>query len=319
VATARKETRWLETTGPDGEEVRVPVATVYGASDGPTFTVIAGVHASEYVGLEAVKRVFQTVDENELRGRLITVPCLCVPAFFGLGMHVNPIDGVNPGRAFPGDPEGSHTQRIVNLAWEELVIGAQADYVMDVHGGDLEEELVEYSQVNLTGNEAVDKEAERLALALDMPYFVRRPKPEQLPTENTGLHPLAATHGIPAVLGECGSHGDLDESRVAIHYKGITNALKHLDMLPGTPHIDNPHPMLLHRFTGISAPVDGFWYPWVKKGDVIRKGQTVGEMRDFFHQPQALITSDEDALILGVITVPARREGDLLMGLGTLD
>lgn len=316
--SGRKETGFLETKGPDGEEVRVPVATVYGGKDGPTFTVVAGVHGAEFVGIEAVKRVFQWIDEDQVAGRLITVPCLSVPAFFNLTPHVNPIDGVNPGRAFPGDPDGSYTERMVHLVWDELVVRAGADYVMDTHGGDMEEVLVDYSQVNLTGNTDVDERAEALALSLDMPYFVRREAPEELPMAETGLHPLAASHGIPAVLGESGSHGVLDEDKVAVHFKGITNALKHLGMIPGIPMTTN-RPMLLHRFTGVFAPVDGFWYPSVQAGDIVRKGQTVGEMRDFFHRPLSICVSDEDALILGVMTIPARRKGEMLMGFGTLD
>jgi hypothetical protein len=77
--------------------------------------------------------------------------------------------------------------------------------------------------------------------------------------------------------------------------------------------------MLLHRFAGIAAPCEGFWYPVVKKGDVITKGQAVGEIRDFFGNPLATVISEENAAILGVMTVPARAKGDMLMGLGTLD
>ena len=77
-------------------------------------------------------------------------------------------------------------------------------------------------------------------------------------------------------------------------------------------------PLELHRFLGVEAPVEGSWYPYVKKGEVVRKGQAIGEMRDFFDAKLAVLSSDEDAAILGVMTIPPRRKGDWVMGLGTL-
>jgi predicted deacylase len=316
VATGTKTTRFLTAQGPASEEIAVAVATVHGKHEGPTMLVMAGCHGLEFDGIEAVKRLFQWIDPAELSGVLITVPCLNMPAFYGLAAHVNPIDNVNPGRAFPGDPNGSYTERMAALVWE-LALGA--DFIIDVHGGDIEEELVDYSQIHLTGVADVDEAAEALALSFDMPFFVKRPKPAELPQTGGSLHSIGASSGKICVLVESGSKGLLDEDCVATHLRGLRNALVHTNMLSGERSSDNPSPMLLHRFTGISAPVDGFWYPSVRKGDVIRKGQTVGEMRDIFHQPVSLVVSDENAAILGVISVVGRRKGEMLLGIGTLD
>jgi hypothetical protein len=313
---AAKETRYLTASTPKDEEIRVPVATATGASDGPTLLVVAGVHGSEYVGIEATKRLFQWVVPERLRGTLITVPCLNLPAFFGLAAHINPVDGRDLGRSFPGDAGGSHSERLTDLVWNALV--QKADFVVDVHGGDLEEELVEYSQVNLTGNTAVDEAGEALARALDMPMFVKRPEPEQRDASG-GLYDMASANGIPAVLSEAGSHGMLDERIVAIHFRGLRNALHHLGMYDGEPTRENPSPLELRRFTGIAAPVDGFWKPYVTKGEIVQKGQPVGEMQDLFGEKLAIVDSDEDAAILGVITIPPRPRGSMLIGLGTIN
>jgi uncharacterized protein len=313
---ASKETRYLTTSTPGNGEITIPVATAVGSGDGPTLLVVAGVHGSEYVGIEATKRLFQWVDSARLRGRLITVPCLNIPAFYGLSAHVNPVDGRDLGRSFPGDPEGSYSERLTDLLWREVV--QAADFVVDVHGGDLEEELVEYAQINLTGNETIDAAGEQLARVLDMPMFLRRPQPADRPTSG-GLFDMASATGIPAVLSEAGSHGVLDERIVAIHFRGLRNALYHLGMYEGDPTREHPNPLLLHRFTGIAAPVDGFWRPYVKKGELVKKGQPVGEMQDVFGEKLAIVNSDEDAAILGVMTIPPRPRGSMLMGLGTLN
>jgi predicted deacylase len=317
VITARKETEYLETQGPNGDEIRIPVGRVAGVTDGPSLVIVGGVHGAEYAGIEAVRRIFSWIDPNSLAGRVATIPCLNVPAFYGFAAHVNPVDGENPARAFPGASDGSYTERMVHLAWDGL-IGA-ADYIVDVHGGDIEEELVDYSQINLSGDERHDARAVSLGLALDMPFFVRRAAPIEPVRSKGTICQIASSEGIPSALAEAGSHAELDESSVNVHLKGLRNVLYHLRMLRGVPTIENPKPLLLHRFAGIAAPCEGFWYPVVKKGDVITKGQAVGEIRDFFGNPLATIISEENAAILGVMTVPARAKGDMLMGLGTLD
>ncbi len=315
--TTRKETRYLEAQAADGSTITVPLATIQGAGDGPRLAIVGGVHGAEYAGIEAVRRLVSWLDPSTLSGIVLAIPCLNLPAFYGFAAHVNPIDGENPARTFPGNPSGSYTERMVNLAWENAL--ANADYIIDVHGGDIEEELVDYSQINLNGEPSHDVAAEALALALDMPFFVRRAAPQQPVTNNGTICQIASSHGIPAALAEAGSHAELDETSVSSHLKGLRNALYHLKMLPGTPTIEHQRPTLLHRFTGIAAPTSGFWYPTVKKGDILTKGQRIGEIRDFFDEPLAAVFCEDNAAILGVMTVPARAEGDMLMGLGTLD
>jgi predicted deacylase len=317
VTRAEKKTGYLDAEAPDGGAIRIPYTTTTGTSDGPTLAIVGGVHGAEYAGIEAVRRIFGWLDPERLSGTVHTVPCLNIPAFYGFAAHVNPVDGENPARRFPGSSTGSYTQRMVGLVWDRLLAGA--DFIVDVHGGDIEEELVDYSQINQNGDPDHDAAAEALALALDMPFFVRRAAPaEPVRTDGT-ICQVASAEGIPAALAEAGSHGRLDEDSVAVHVKGLRNVLYHLRMVPGVPVRENSKPLLLHGFAGVAAPASGFWYPTVTKGEVVYRGQAVGEMRDFFGTPLATVINEEDAAILGIMTVPARAEGEMLMGLGTLD
>jgi len=312
---AHKQTSQLTATTSQGE-IRVPFATVQGKRDGPSLLVVAGTHGSEYAGIEAAKRLFESVKPEHLRGTLFVVPCLNLPAFYGLAAHINPVDGQDLGCTFPGREDGGYSELLSELVWRRFV--EKADFVIDVHGGDLEEELVEYTQINLTGDSEVDAAGERLARALDLPMFLRQPAPENQPTSGS-LFVMAALAGKPAVLAEAGSHGLLDERIVAIHLRGLRNVLYQLGMLDGEPSSENPRPLELHRFTGITAPAEGFWKPYVRKGEIVQRGQPVGEMQDLFGEQLAVVSSDEDAAILGVITIPARPAGSMLMGLGTLN
>lgn len=308
-----KSTRFLTAESREGPEITIPVATVEGVEDGPTMLIVAGVHGSEYVGLEAVRRLHHTVEPGELSGRLITVPCFGLPAFYGFSTHVNPIDGLNPGREFPGDPDGSHTQRAANLLWTEFV--ADADAVVDVHGGDLEEELTEYVQVNLTGNAETDERSIGLAKSFGIELLVASPVPETTPVSGN-LFSMAATLGKAGVLTEAGSHGILDLDLVDWYHDRLLDGLRGFGMLPGeSPVVEHSQ---LHRFGGAFAPIDGCWYPDVLKRDRIDKGQRLGEMRDVFGTHLCDVYSDEDAVVLGVMTIPARLQGSMLLGYATV-
>ena len=310
-----KHTRHLTCESREGPDVTVPVASVDGADDGPTLLVVAGVHGSEYVGIEATRRLFRELDPTKLRGKLITVPVFGVPAFYELAAHTSPIDGADPGRSFPGSAEGSYTERAARLVWDELVDGADA--VIDVHGGDLEEHLVEYTQITQSGNDDVDRRGEELAKALGFPLFVRAPQPEAS-SGDSSLFLAAARHGIPGVLAEAGSHGELDLDLAEEYHQALRGALVHLGMLDG----DLPgtrEPQVLRRFEGIKAPVEGFWTPSVAKGEVIRRGQKVGQMHDLFGEQLADVESHADGVILGVISTPARRKDSMLIGFATFD
>lgn len=309
-----KSTRYLTAESREGPEIRIPVATIEGASDGPTMLIVAGVHGSEYVGLEAVRRLHHTVDPAELSGRLITVPTFGLPAFYGFATHINPIDGLNPGREFPGDPDGSFTQRAAHLLWTELV--TQADAVVDVHGGDLEEHLTEYVQVNLTGDADVDDRSIALARSFGIELMVTSPRPAERPASGN-LFAMAALDGKAGVLTEAGSHGLLDMDLVAWYHDRLLDGLRGMSMLPGEPTAVEHRP--LHRFGGTFAPVEGCWYPSVAEGDTVTAGQQVGEMRDVFGEHVCDVFVDEDAVVLGVMTIPARPEGSMLLGYATLE
>ena len=65
----------------DGEEVQVPVATATGHGEGPTLLVVAGVHGSEYVGIEADEPALsvgrrQSTERDTRHRALPERPCL---------------------------------------------------------------------------------------------------------------------------------------------------------------------------------------------------------------------------------------------------
>ncbi len=313
---AGKSTRIVSEPGPGGDELRIPLAIIEGAGDGPTLAIVAGVHGSEYVGIQSTIKLAREIDPGQLSGRIIIVHIANIPAFFGRSMHICPIDGTNLGSVFPGDPGGGYTEQLAALIWKHAA--EPADYLIDVHGGDLEEILTAYVSWPATGDARVEAESKALADVFDAPLILRKQHPLDKPFVKGGLYDAAAEHGRPAILTEAGSHGILDWTLVDHnHYHGFMNVLKHLHMLPGEPEMWRT-PQQLKSFVGVRATQDGVFYPLVEAGQTVQPGQVIGQLRDFFGDLIMKVESPVHAVVLGVITTPPMPEGGLMAGLGEL-
>lgn len=141
--------------------VQIPVVIINGALPGPTLCITAGVHASEYPGIDAVLRTIVDLRPTDLSGTLIAVPVVNTPMFRARSAFVSPIDGLNLNRTFPGRPDGTISEVIAHVLLNEVV--ALADFHIDCHGGDLPEMLWPYAGYAITGNAAVDERGEAMA------------------------------------------------------------------------------------------------------------------------------------------------------------
>ena len=109
-----------------------------GATPGPTLLVLGAVHGDEYEGVEAIPAVFRRVAPDVLRGALLMVPICNVPAYESV-LRSSPIDGLNLARVFPGDSNGTITQRIAYWITQKLI--KPADLVIDLHSGGVTADL----------------------------------------------------------------------------------------------------------------------------------------------------------------------------------
>ena len=60
----------------------------------------------------------------------------------------------------------------------------------------------------------------------------------------------------------------------------------------------------------------GCWYPWVKTGDMVKKGQKIGEARDFFGELVDDLYASRDGRVLYTITALPVMDGEMIVGIG---
>src|SRR5215472_2601546 len=88
------------------DDVQLEVFCCRGDSTGPLALIIAGVHGDEYEGPAAAFSLTDSLSPDRLHGTVVAVP-VANPSAFEAGTRLNPIDGLNLARTFPGNARGA--------------------------------------------------------------------------------------------------------------------------------------------------------------------------------------------------------------------
>jgi uncharacterized protein len=292
---------------PDGTAVDIPYLDVTGAAPGPRLTIIAGVHGTEYTSIEAVRIFARGLDPAVIAGRITAVPVVNVPAFWARSPFVVPADGENLNRSFPGDPAGGYTEVYAHHVFESFV--ADADYLLDLHAGDLPEALEPFT---LYEESPVESVARDLARAYGLGHVVRQARAERTVGGSTSA--AAADAGIPAIIAESGQNGLVEPGAVDRHLTGLANVVRHLGLLEGDPS-PAPPPCEHQGWHWIRTPVGGWWAPAVPVGTPVADGDLVGTVSALSGELLHEVRAPAAGVPLFLTTSPAVLADGLLLGL----
>ena len=266
-------------TTPSGSQITVPIHYIRGSHDGPRLALLSGVHGDEGLGPLALGRFLRSVDPGELVGSILAIPVANPPAFESRS-RVNGWDGGDLIRLWPGNPEGSITERMAHAIFEAVTNGADA--LIDLHSGTpvLHEYWILYA--NSRGPRAnVTPDIERRSLDLARAFGV---------TQIIRGHPWFGTHmaggnaGIPSLVTEIGGGADYyhnGERYLGVIVGGITNAARHLGMLRGDVELEGNAGIfdIAEEFIATSDP-SGYWIREVAPGQNVKPGALVGRVVD---------------------------------------
>src|SRR5579862_3750876 len=113
-ATARsgeKATGFIQVPVGSDAAAAVPVIVVNGAKPGPRLALVAGSHGTEYASIIALEKLAQSLNPAELSGTVVILPLINLASFAQKVPHLNPVDGKNMNRMYPGNPNGTQTER----------------------------------------------------------------------------------------------------------------------------------------------------------------------------------------------------------------
>jgi predicted deacylase len=289
-----------------------PFIAITGREPGPSVLITAGIHASEYTGTDAAISLGRSLVPAEIRGTVLILPLLNVPGFYERSIYVNPEDNDNLNRLFPGDPQGSWGQRFAHRLLHEILTAF--DHSIDLHAGDLVEDLTPFVIYRETGDAQLDAKITRMVNAYGAPWAVKSSPTGERPGS---LFAVAALNGVAAMLAESGGNGLLKEPDVARHVRGVTNILRAIEVLDGPPD-PVPPTHVLKSFDWLRSPAEGLFRCAVHVDQRVKKGDIVGELVDLVGDPIATVHAPVTGIVLFVVTSPAMKKDGLLLAIGAL-
>jgi hypothetical protein len=293
--------------------IAIAVVIVNGARPGPVLAVVAGSHGTEYASIVAAQRLIARLDPRALSGTVIVVPLVNPASFRQMTAHLNPVDGKNMNRLYPGNPGGTQTERALALVAEQVVKPAQV--VVDLHGGDLDEELRPYSYWLRGGEPAQDAASRDLVLAFGLDHILVQDLDPWNPTSrgNLGGHALAL--GKTVFIAEAGRSGTVEHEDVSLLVEGVLNVMGRLRMLERDVRpVENP--VWLDAGARVAAEGDGMFFASVGRGTYVSAGMTVGRLTDFLGRPVAEVKAPASGVVTFIRGVPSVWPGATLVNVG---
>ena len=268
-----------------GTKLQIPYTLITGAREGLTAVITAGIHSTEYVGVQAAIEIARELDPQKISGTVIVLPIVNRSGFETRGTSLVPEDGKNLNCVFPGDPEGSFSERLAHVVFESFL--ARADCCIDLHSGDNYESLEPF--VYYVGTAPCEAASQAMAACVNTRYAVRSA------CRFGGAYNAASMRGVPSVLIERGGNGLVHWDEVQADKSDIRNILRCMGILAGRPTYYEKKTL---SQIALTAPVTGCWYPAVEIGDYFRAGDALGEIRDYYGETLHTIIAPEDGILL---------------------
>lgn len=295
--TGTKEAHYLTRTTAEGTVLRIPAGIIRGARGGEQITIYGGQHGTEYVGIEAVQRLYRELDPADVRGTLV------------ISLATNEESLLNWMQFAPTVPE-------VKAMMLELGRGSQ--YVINCHGGEFTEAMCPYVICRLLGDAEAEAVAMRMARAFGLPYVSISKYRGEPPPDPSGARPawwlwpkksLGDELGIPEITPEVGEMGGRDDRLMV---GGILNVLRELGFLDG-PAQQHPEPIVIGERYWLTAAEQGMFFPEVEICQDVVQGQRLGVVRDYFGNILQVVEAPAAAKVMNMnVGMPVKKDGFLL-------
>lgn len=270
-----------------------PIAII-ARGDGPTVLLTGGNHGDEFEGPIALRRLIHELDPESVSGRIIVVPGLNQAALRE-GRRLSPIDNGNSNRLFPGHPEGSPTERVVDFVYRELV--KRADIVLDIHSGG--QSMVFEPMI---ATHRLDDPAQAAATApflevFGTPYAVVVDEPDPVGTLDHAVEALGKIFLTTEIWGG----RSLSARTVDLTYRGVCNTLRQAGCIPGEPDfVARPAYVRMIDSSSVIAPCNGLFEPLIDPGAELEVNQVVARIHPFddLASPPAEIRTEIGGVVL---------------------
>ncbi len=294
----------------------VPVICL-SSGTGPTALIMGGNHGDEYEGQITALNLAREVAIEDVRGRLIIIPCLSIEASRA-GTRLWP-DGANFNRSFPGSADGPVNEQLADYLTR--VLFPLSDIVCDIHSGGRSLLFYPMSHMHLVEDPAQRRAMLGGMLAWNTDYHML-----YIDVAGSGLLPNEAERqGKIVVTTELGGGGHVTSRTLRLAKRGLRNTLRHFGILRGEVEtrtsLGLPEAVILRATEAadyIPAPESGLYETLVDPGDRVNSGQPVGRLH-FLERPDRapeVVTSQTGGIVCAIRAIPLTQQGDVVATIG---
>jgi predicted deacylase len=292
----------LEWITDDNKIISFPLGIIEGAKNGPSIVITAGVHGAECCGIAAAIELFNYLNPEMLSGKVVICTCFNKEALESHHAFTVPTDKKPPlvGELFNLPKRATYSEYMTHYFQTEVL--NEADYFIELHGGDVPEEIIDFVMYPITGNKRVDSESKKLAISYNIPLVLSTIVNTRKAQSDRNAEPcfmILASRGIPSILCESGSFGVYNIAYAKRHFHGLINMLSVLGVInEGIAYLKEQQ---YAKYMGnIQNHIDGLWFPVKSVGDSVHKDETVGKITDYFGVSKQEIIAPFDAKIVAL-------------------
>ncbi|WP_129114414.1 succinylglutamate desuccinylase/aspartoacylase family protein [Halegenticoccus tardaugens] len=288
----------------DGSPIGLPVAVINGEREGKTLYVQAASDGDELNGVGVVRRVVPRLDPTEVAGTVLVVGIVNYHAF-QVAEHRNPVDDTKMNRTYPGDENGTSSERIAAATFD---VATRADLVLDLHQGSTSR-MINEVRVRCGRRHRLHRECLELAKTFGCGYVLDQKGPEGQ------LARVGPDQGIPTIDPELGGCVGWDDESIRLGVRGVFNVLRRYGFLDGD--VERERQTRAKGFDQYGSPTGGLVDFRKDLGDSVRAGETLFEVTDVFGRLKGRVTADNDGVFWRTRRLPQVATGEYVCSVGT--
>lgn len=288
---------------PSGTELSLRLQILHGTEPGPAVWLSGAIHGDEIVGVEIIRRVLETLDEQELRGTVIAVPVVNVFGFVAESRYLPDRRDLN--RSFPGSRRGSLASRLARLFVDNVL--EPTEFGIDFHAGSDDRTNLPQVRGNLD-----DEETRRLAMAFSAPLMLHAK------TIKGSLRETAVRRGKRVLLFEGGEPRRFNPGPVQAGADGALRVLHALEMIEASPAsmIESAE---ARSTKWIRAPRGGIFHLQTRLGARVRRGELIGVITEPSGRGGREVRARASGMIMGHAVNPLVHQGDSLVHIAEVE
>ena len=292
-----------------GRSLRLPVMVARGQHPGPILGITAALHGNELNGIPVIHDLFKSIDLKSLRGTIVGVMVVNVPAYLNNARTFD--DRTDMNHVMPGKPHGSIAQIYAHRFLNRII--RHFEYLIDLHTASFGNVNSLYVRTDMT-NEITAK----------MAYLQRPQIILHNPASDRTLRGAAAELGIPAITVEIGDPQVFQPRVIAASLTGVRRVMAEIGMLAKRSRKrkesqkPGPQPILCSSSDWIYTDNGGLLDVLPKPTDIVKANDVIALQRDIFGEVIAQYRAPHDGIVIGKSMNPVAQTGARIAHLGAI-